>query len=82
MRESVFTQLARAINSFANHTINKMELYKIVVGLIEIADSEEKAERGKFQKKAEEWKKLTLSEMRNSEIPYSSYESGIKILSE
>lgn len=76
MREGVYTQLARSINKFSEHKLNKVELYNECVGLIEMADEIEKADRLQIEKFLDEHKEL----MSTRDIPYSNWKDGLNML--
>jgi len=73
-RESVFTQLSSAINRFAEHKLNKVEMYKECAALIEMADDNEKEERLRIEKFWEENKGKIISAR---DIPYSNWKCGL-----
>lgn len=75
MRENIFTQVANAINAFAEHKINKEQLYNQIVTMIEIASENEKQSRKKYQK---EISNTDFTEM--SEIAQNFYFMGLNLL--
>ena len=82
MRENVFTQFARSINAFANHNINKEELYEKFVDMIEMCSQSEKEERSKCKKELQEHFNKSLEELltKESEKPYFNYDKAKEIL--
>lgn len=77
-RENIFTQLARDINDFSSHNINKVELYERVISYIEIADDEERTERNRHKENVDEYYKNNIYPL--DDTPYSNYEFGLNIL--
>ncbi len=78
-RESVYTQLASSINDFAEHKLNKVELYNHCVELIEMADEKEKNDRLDYEKF---WEEHPNEIMAVTEIPYSNWNDGLERVSE
>ena len=85
-REYVFTQLARAINRFSEHKLNKVELYNECVGLIEMVDETEKTERLRTKKFWDEYKEILCKEnvckenVCKENVPYSNWEEGLNMV--
>jgi len=77
-RESVYTQLARAINRFSEHKLNKVDLYNECVRLIEIADEDEKNDRLRYKKFWDEQDDI----MPQGDVPYSNWEDGLNMVSD
>ncbi len=75
-RESVYTQLARAINRFSEHKLNKIELYNECVGLIEMADETEKTDRLRIKKFWDEHKEIVCKK----DVPYSNWKDGLNMV--
>ncbi len=76
-RESVYTQLSTAINRFVEHKLTKIDLYKQISGLIEMADKDEKSDRLKYEEFWEENKGIIASK----DVPYSNWKDGLDRIS-
>ena len=75
-REGVYTQLATAINRFAEHRLTKVDLFEQISGLIEMADEDEKKDRLEFEKF---WKKQT-GIVGAKDMPYSNWKDGFNMV--
>ena len=76
-REGVYTQLARAINRFAQHKLTKVDLYKKISALIEMADENEKNDRLRYQEFLEKSDGIVVIE---KDIPYSNWNDGLNMV--